>query len=260
MAVEGDYLVFAGTEKPGSSDAQCIVIDDPAGTAAVLLELAKTVLQKTGESSKSTVLLEAGLLETNSLRAPSNDLKSLKVSKGIEVNPLKGDEDQNEGQTGKLNTITITALSEGLDSDVIRYFATKKWYVKVLNNSVNPLKAARTMMAKPKFKDQYLGWLKNNPAPAPSGKLSAMEIAEIKASVPPADPDESAFEFQRVCLEDGCTSRLVVEPGQSMCSQCIAAQRGKLCPECCLDEAMEGHELCLQCRLAHVEVSDTEGL
>lgn len=34
----------------------------------------------------------------------------------------------------------------------------------------------------------------------------------------------------------------------------------RLCAECCLYEAMKEHELCLQCRLATVEVSDMEGI
>lgn len=163
MAVEGDYLVFAGTQHQGSSDAQCIVIEDPAQTAAVLLELAKTVLEKADEPSRRTVLLEAGLLEANSLRGSSNDLKSLKVSE-VEVTTTKGEEPK-----VKLTTTTTKLLEEaGYPTDLIRYLGTKGWYVKILNSSANPVKAAKTMMAKPKFEGQYQGWLKNNSAPAPA--------------------------------------------------------------------------------------------
>jgi hypothetical protein len=226
MAVEGDYLVFAGTEKQGATDAQVIVIDDPATTAAVLLELAKTVLQRTEESSKRTVLLEAGLLEANSLRESSNDLKSLKVSKDEDKVDSGSDE---APMTGKLTSTATKLMSEGgIPEDKIRYLGTKTWYIKILNSSANPAKAARTMMAKPKFEGQYQGWLKNNAAPAVQ-PLSAEEMAEIKGTVATAESD-------------------------------VYTPDPELCIECFLDKAMEGHELCLQCRLAKVQVSDTDGL
>lgn len=217
ISVEGDYLVFGGTQYPGTADAQCIAIEDPATTAAVLLELAKTVLQKTDESSKSTVLLEAGLLEANSLRASSNDLKSLKVSKDKDNNLFKGE--VNEAETGKLTATATKVMSEGgIPDDRIRYLGTKTWYIKILNSSANPAKAATTMMLKPKFEGQYQAWLKNNVSPAPAEK-------EDETFVVTPLPEESG-----------------------------------LCRECALEYAMEGQELCLQCRLAAVTVSDTDGL
>jgi hypothetical protein len=166
MAVEGDYLVFAGTQHRGAADAQCIVIEDPAQTAAVLLELAKTVLEKADEASKRTVLLEAGLLEEVSFRGSSNDLKSLKVSKVKDNNKGEGGGDE-APTTGKLTSTAIKLMSEaGIPADMVRYFGTKEWYVKVLNSSSNPAKAAKTMAAKPKFEGQYQGWLKSNALPA----------------------------------------------------------------------------------------------
>lgn len=75
----------------------------------------------------------------------------------------------------------------------------------------------------------------------------------LRSSPPPT--------FPRVCLEKGCTSRLVVEPGQTVCRQCRGVEsESRLCSECALDYPDEGQELCLQCRLATVEVSDTDGL
>jgi hypothetical protein len=133
-----------------------------------------------------------------------------------------------------------------------------------------------------------------------------MKVAEQYGGESFQVEDDSAG-FQRVCLEDGCTSRLVVEPGQTKCRQCrgvkmcsncgrrpiedpegryptwctdcideqefgvsndemprvqtqTAFSEPRLCSECALDYADEGQELCLQCRLATVEVSETAGL
>jgi hypothetical protein len=194
MAVEGDYLVFAGTDHQGSADAQCIVIEDPATTAAVLLELAKTVLEKADEASKRTVLLEAGLLEEFSLKGSSNDLKSLKIKDQSKDNKGEGDGDETP-MTGKLTSTAIKLMSEaGIPGDVIRYFGTRKWYVKALNNSSNPAKAARTMMAKPKFEAQYQGWLKNNSAPAEEPfpvEPVPMDVDELQRKLPSVEVSDT---------------------------------------------------------------------
>jgi hypothetical protein len=180
MAVEGDYLVFAGTDQPGSAEkAQCMVISDPAATAAVLLELAKTVLERTNAEFDTditdSVLLEAGLLRAEKLSAlkePLKDASSLGASPnnlglglGLGLREVEVNNHQPK-ETGKLKgTVTERLRETGIPADVIRYFGTRDGYVRALNISTNPAKAARTMMAKPKFEGQFQTWLKNNSAP-----------------------------------------------------------------------------------------------
>jgi len=204
-----------------------------------VVRIAKTVLEKVDESSRETVLLEAGLLrgalkEAGSLGGSLNDLRfKPKVVSEVEVN-------NNIKETGGLTSRVITLMSDaGIPDDVIRYMGTRDGYVRALNNSVNPLKAARTMMAKPKFEGQYQSWLKNNSA------------SVEEPSVPNLTPQEIAEITQRPTVPK---IPVKIKVQQQLESDPV------LCNECYLVEAMEGQELCLQCRLAHVEVSDTDGL
>lgn len=238
MAVEGDYLVFAGTEHGGSSDAQCIVIEDPTTTAAVLLELAKTVLQRTDDESSKRVLSEAGLSEGNSLRASSNDLKSLKV-KDQSKDKAEGGSDEAQ-KTGKLTSTAIEMMLGEIPADVIRYFETKEWYVRVLNSSSNPAKAARTMMAKPKFEGQYQGWLKKN-----------------GADTPPQKTESAPRGFPTLCSgKDLCRGVVVVEvDGKPLCKPCAEAAVGADELAGSFDED-DG----LSFNVEDVSISDTDGL
>jgi hypothetical protein len=169
--------------------------DDTAGlslngnkpeVAAVLLALAQHILKMNGDDEVSkSVLLEAGLLEAFALRGPLNEVKVSKVSN-------EGDESKSRSHTLLTEETEQSLLAAGVEKDVIRFLGTINGCARALNNnSVNPAKAARTMMEKPWAKKAFPVWLKKNPAPAPEPWFCA-----------------------------GCSTNLVKEAGE-LCSDCL---------------------------------------
>lgn len=144
--------------------------EDREEAAATLIAVAQHILNGIGDPEVSKrVLLEAGLLEANSLRDSSNDLKVLRVKGKVMLSKSEGQEEQ----TGLTEKTEQTLLSAGIEPDVIRYFSSLNGYVRALNSSVNPAKAALTMMGKETFNARFEGWLKKNPTPVPIQEDSA---------------------------------------------------------------------------------------
>jgi hypothetical protein len=56
-----------------------------------------------------------------------------------------------------------TLLSAGIPAETVRYFGSLNGYATALTNSVNPVKAAQTMMGKPAFSARLKAWVAKNP-------------------------------------------------------------------------------------------------
>lgn len=139
----------------------CLECPDRTYTAYVLLSIAKTLLDQTGDAEAyKKALIESGLLENGSLRGASNDLRLLSLGLGYEnpqamLKPLSNafkPKGIAADKTGLLTEqVKATLLQGGIDPDIIATFDSMSGYALALNNSPNPVKAAKTMSGREKF-------------------------------------------------------------------------------------------------------------
>ena len=147
-------------------------VDDDI-TDSQLARLLRPVLLKSG-------LLEAKLLEAALLEGPLN-VTLHNVMNGMNGNSnvtleaaatnSKRHTKGNEGKSLLTQATTQTLLSGGIPPDEVRYFGSLNGCANALNNSTNPVSAAKTMAAKPGFRDRLAAFLKKSSAAPPPNQF-----------------------------------------------------------------------------------------
>lgn len=146
--------------------------------------------------------VEGGLLETGSQEGPLNvTLCNVMKGNGNDQRNVKGHHHP-ERQKNLLKQETMqTLLSAGIPAEAVRYFGSLNGYASALNNSVNPIKAAQTMMGKPSFSARLKAWVAKNPA-AEGESLG-----------------EGEEETVIYCTK--CDKRPVASPNDDLCHHCL---------------------------------------
>ena len=143
--------------------------------------------------------VEGGLLETGSQERPLN-VTLCNVMKSNDQSNVKGH--QPESQKSLLRQEAMqTLLSASIPAETVRYFGSLNGYATALNNSVNPVKAAQTMMGKPGFAARLRAWVAKNPA-AEGESLGKGEE-----------------ETMLYCAK--CNKRPVASPNDDLCHHCL---------------------------------------
>ena len=145
--------------------------------------------------------VEDGLLQTGSQEGPLNvTLCNVMKGNGNDQRNVKGH--QPERQKNLLRQETMqTLLSAGISAETVRYFGSLNGYASALNNSVNPVKAAQTMMGKPGFSARLKAWVAKNPAAEGESLGEGKEKTVI------------------YCAK--CDKRPVASPNDDLCHHCL---------------------------------------
>lgn len=149
-----------------------------------------------------TILLKVGLLEAKFLEAALLE-RTPNVTLHNVMNGMNGSNEQTNHNNGRAinsktqskgsegredkNLLTQdvreTLLSGGIDPDEVRYFGSLNGCASALNNSTNPVSAAKTMAAKPDFRDRLAAFLSKTSAVAP-GRARQSSSTSILDQIP----------------------------------------------------------------------------
>jgi hypothetical protein len=114
-------------------------------------------------------ILRWGLLEDQTdppLTGKSLEASSLKDAPNVSLpyvgNGMKGNGTLRAASNLLEDSVRQTLLAGGVPADAVGFLSSQSGYARALNNSTNPIKAARTMMSKPGFTDRCSAWAAKN--------------------------------------------------------------------------------------------------